>query len=88
MMFFCFLSTIAKSILSITTKNVANGHVKVELITEFNCKIYIRRLNIIAPSKKAILVIIRKLLLLGIRFPLRIIIIYCRNIKTLKFSLA
>ena len=83
MMFFCFLSTITKTIMAITEKIEANDHVKVEPITEFNSKIYIRRLNIIAPSKKAILVIIRKLLLLGIRFPLLIIILYCINIKTL-----
>ena len=51
--------------MGITVKTAANGHVIVGLITEFNSKICIRRPIIIAASTKAILVNIRKLLLLG-----------------------
>jgi len=57
--------------MAIRVKIVANGHVESGLITDFNCKIYIRRPNIIAASATDILIIIQKRLLLGIRFPRR-----------------
>ena len=58
-MFLYFFSAIFKSVKAIAAKIPANGHVESGLIIDFNCKIYIRRANIIDASATVILIIIQ-----------------------------
>ena len=82
-MFLYFFSAIFKSVKEIAAKIPANGHVESGLIIDFNCKIYIRRANIIDASATVILIIIQKRLSLGIRFHAVLRLLIYKHIKAL-----
>jgi len=78
-----FFLTIDKSSTAIAENIPADDTAEIGLIKDFNCKIYIRRANIIATSPTAILIIIQKRLSLGIRFHAVLRLLIYRHIKAL-----